>query len=172
MPTIISRRKIAFFNPNIPVIEVGDKPKSPKYQDAVFITKGNGELENAPEWVNKPLGLRKKSNSSQRDIDINAQNLNTWKLHEDDGHIMEVDVKKGTASGLAEEAAARQAENARKAAEKPEVLLKTPDELSAMNKNELLDYAEETYNLKITTATSKADIIAAITNAQVQAVAA
>ena len=69
-----------------------------------------------------------RRHSLQPPRDINQQNINTWKHHEEDGHIMEVDVKKGKASGLEEEAEARKAEAARKASESTEVAMK-----SAMN---------------------------------------
>jgi hypothetical protein len=167
MLTIISRRKIAFFNPNIPVLETGTGPKSPKYSEAVFVTKGNGEIEKVPDWVNKPLGPRKRLQPTDAAVDLNQQNLNTWKLHEADGHIMEIDVKKGAATGLEEEAAARQAEIARKAGETPEYPVKTPDELERMTKNELLDHAEEAHGIRLDVRTPKSDIVSAITQAQV-----
>jgi len=140
----------------------------------VFITKGNGELEDAPDWINKPLGNRPPQKDAPPNAvaqDINQQNLNTWRLHKEDGHILEVAVKEGNQTGLEEEAAARQAEAAKKAAEMDEVEFKTPEELDAMNKNELLDYIKEHHGVQLPASTPKAEVISAITDAQSAATA-
>jgi hypothetical protein len=168
MPTIISRRKIAFFNPNIHVLTVSDQPRSPKYNEAVFITKGEGELETAPDWINAKLGPATDRDGSKilPVRDKNQQNLNTWAHHEADGHIMEVQVKAGPKSQLEEEAATRQAEAARKASETPEVEFKTPEELAAMNKGDIQSHAEENHGLKLPNSMPKDDMIAAVIEAQ------
>ena len=173
MPTIISRRKIAFFNPNIHVLSVSDSARSPKYSEAVFTTKGEGELETAPDWVNKKLGpaTDKDGKPLMPLRDKNQQNLNTWMHHEADGHIMEVAVKAGPTTQIEEEAAARQAEAARKASETPEPEFKTPEELSGMNKADIQDHAKEEHGLELPTKMSKEEMIAAVLDYQAKKVA-
>lgn len=171
MITIISKRAIGFFNPNVALLDTGHGPRSPKYNDAVFITKGKGELERAPEWVNAKLGARKdaKGEYLQPLRDINQQNLNTWALHEADGHIMEVAVKLGTPdtpSLLEQEAAARQAELANEQANKSEPVLKSADELDELSKAQLLDHAEQVHGLELSAKSTKESIIAAVIEAQ------
>jgi len=170
MLTIISRRKIAFFNPNIPILSVSDQPRSPKYHEAVFVTKGEGELETPPDWINAKLGPAMSADGKQLSHDKNQQNLNTWMNHEADGHIMEVQVKAGPKTELEEEAAARQAEAARKASETKEVQFKTPEELAAMNKGDIQAHAEESHGLKLPNNMPKDDMIAAVIDAQAKKV--
>lgn len=168
MPTIISRRRIAFFNPNINVLSVSDQARSPKYHEAVFTTKGEGELETAPEWVNAKLGPVEGVTPVR---DKNQQNLNTWARHEADGHIMEVQVKAGPTTQIEEEAAARQAEAARKASETKEVEFKTPEELQAMNRADIQSHAKENHGLELSGKMSKDEMIAAVLDYQAKKVA-
>ncbi len=173
MSTIISRRKIAFFNPNIHVLSVSDSARSPKYHEAVFVTKGEGELETAPEWINAKLGpvTDRDGNFVLPLRDKNQQNLNTWAHHESDGHIMEVAVKSGPKTQIEEEAAARQAEAARKASETKEPEFKTPEELASMNKSDIQDHAKENHDLELPTKMSKEEMIAAVLDYQAKKVA-
>ena len=169
MKQIISRRKFRFQNPNVDLLAAGVGQNSPKYEQAVFETNGKGELQQAPDWINKPMGPRVKAESTHPDVDKNQTNLNTWKWGVQDGHLMEVEVKNDQASDLEKAAAARQAEQAKRIADGTEgggVPVKTHEELSAMTKDDLIEHAKVNHDLELTGNMKKDDIIASIKEAQ------
>jgi hypothetical protein len=172
MITIISKRKIGFFNPRVNILETGIGPNSPKYNEAIFETNGTGELQKAPDWINRPLGVRGKLKAADPDVDINAQNMNTWRLAASDGHVMEVKVQtSGEPSELEMLAASKSAQQAAKVAaqaDKPLPEVKTADELNGLNKTQLLEHAAAKHDIQLSTGTPKAEIVAAILNAQAE----
>lgn len=174
--TIISKRVFRFHHPNIDVMTLGAGAGAPKYEDAVFVTNGTGELQQAPDWINRNLGVRKKSAESVKlnhpDIDINAQNMLTWERGVKDGHLMEVQIRSGAEgaepSDLEKQSAARQAEIANQVANsdgEPQDVM-TVDELNAMNKTQLLEHAAVEHGLELPSGTTKVEIIEAIQKAQ------
>jgi hypothetical protein len=173
---IISKRKIAFFNPNVNILETSDRPGGKRYHEAVFTTRGDGNLEMAPDWIKAPLGKRPIPEGAPKNaivVDINQQNINTWNLHESDGHIMEVEIKNAAkASELEKEAAARLAEAGNRANNLPERPLLDADALDTMNKGQLIEHAEENHGLELDSKLTKAEIISAIVTAQAKDVGA
>lgn len=170
MQTIISKRAFRFHHPNVDVMTLGAGAGAPKYEDAVFVTNGTGELQQAPDWINKKLGVRKKLDPAHPDVDINQQNLFTWERGVKDGHLMavKVDSQGAEPSELEKQSAARQAENAARVARdnsNPPVVL-TVDELNAMNKTQLLEHASVEHGLELPSGTTKPEIIEAIQKAQ------
>jgi hypothetical protein len=175
---IISKRKFRFHNPNVDLLQGGIVPIGPavgdsavKYQSAIFETNGTGDLEPAPEWIKKPMGPRKKAKLTDPDVDINAQNILTWKRAEADGHLMEVFLGRSTGevSELEKTAAARQTEQAREILEgtadqsRP---VKTFEELQAMKKDDLLAYAKDAFGVELDETANKSGLISAIQKAQ------
>src|SRR5258708_31747649 len=84
MITIISKRRFGFRNPNPDkdILRTGLGPNAPKFHEAYFVTAGTGELEQAPEWINRKLGPDK---AHPLGVDLNIQNILTWERAKKDG---------------------------------------------------------------------------------------
>jgi hypothetical protein len=92
--TIVSRKKFHFRNPDPAVdlmganLDAAASKNRDKYKDAVFITSGDMQLQQAPDWVNKTLGPDLNKNGA----DKNAQNILTWQHALKDGDIYQINV--------------------------------------------------------------------------------
>ena len=171
MITIISKRKIGFYNPDVDLLQtnIGSGANQIPFERALFTTNGTGELQQAPDWVNRPAN---KPHPKNKNLDANHQNMNTWRLANKDGHVMEVKIQGGALDqmdALAQEAQARSAEAAAKAASSadlPETQAVPVDQLAKLNKTQLLEHAAEHHDLQLSPNAPKADIIKAIVDAQ------
>src|SRR5580658_7278003 len=95
MITIVSRKKFHFRNPDPAVdimrmdVNTAATKNRDRYKDAVFISCGDArELQQAPDWINKPLGPDNTKNGA----DKNGANLLTWKHAVEDGDLYQVNV--------------------------------------------------------------------------------
>jgi|HubBroStandDraft_4_1064222.scaffolds.fasta_scaffold00021_51 hypothetical protein len=174
--TIVSRKKFHFRNPDPAVdlmsanLDAAASKNRDKYKDAVFITTGDMQLQQAPDWVNKPLGPDANKNGA----DKNAQNILTWQHALMDGDIYQVNVVDNAAptADLSGAAAAQQAEQARASKLAEEAKIKRSSDakevvalLTPMTKAQIVEYAEKEHELTLDPAkATKEELIESIQN--------
>lgn len=174
MITIISKRRFGFRNPNPDkdILRTGLGPNAPKFHEAYFVTAGTGELEQAPEWINRKLGPDK---AHPLGVDLNIQNILTWERAKKDGHILEVEVKTGYAEApitdLEQLSQVRQAETAARIASGEGDGTRnvvSAEQLERMTKQQLVDHAAEYHDLELDPKKPREELLTAVKTAQQQ----
>lgn len=180
--TIVSRKKFHFHNPDPAMdllkvnLDAAASGNREKYNEAVFVTNGNMELQTAPEWINKKMGLDPSRGVNEQgvrhtQVDLNERNLLTWAHALKDGDIYQVNVVNGDpqTQDMAVSADAQQAENARAAklaAEAEEKkngeALAATQQMTGMTKPQIVQFAKASYQMDLDEKLSKEQMIEAV----------
>jgi len=180
--TIVSRKKFHFHNPDpaLDILKVNlDSAASrnrEKYQEAIFVTNGNMELQAAPEWINKELGLDPSKGVNEQgvrhtNVDLNERNLLTWRHALADGDIYQVNVVSNDpkTTDMAVSADAQKAENARAAKlaaeaeeKKNSEALAATQQMTGMSKPQIVQFAKASYQMELDEKLSKEQMIEAV----------
>jgi hypothetical protein len=176
MITIVSRKKFHFHNPD-PALDLmkvnlddASSRNRDKYNEAIFVTNGNMELQSAPDWINAELG----PDPDKQGADLNGRNLLTWRHAVADGDIYQVNVvdnKDPKTKDLAGSAEAQKAENARAAKlaaeaeeRKNSEAAAATQQMSGMTKPQILQFAKASYQMDLDEKLTKEQLIEAVRN--------